>query len=248
MVVLGDNGLRCRSGPRRLCRPELSLDFSDFLDSRFGRSEREAAEGAFASKGLVNVVTADHQACSCARQVRRLSAFVGVLDRAESENADVLRPPGKTSGPLGGRGAARFFDNQSELENCHARRRKDLLTNDLRLSLREVVELYSLRWQIELFFKELKSTLGFHQCSGGSRRWKADGPGVDSLYVLGVALLPRTRATWPERRGETLVASATDARLCQAVRLASQQSELHYLAKRLNTPEWNRQTQTPASQ
>jgi IS4 transposase len=23
--------------------------------------------------------------------------------------------------------------------------------------------LYSLRWQIELFFKELKSTLGFHQ-------------------------------------------------------------------------------------
>lgn len=40
---------------------------------------------------------------------------------------------------------------------------KILLTNNLRLSMAEIVELYDLRWQIELFFKELKSTLGFHQ-------------------------------------------------------------------------------------
>ena len=40
---------------------------------------------------------------------------------------------------------------------------KILMTNDQRLSVRDVVELYSLRWQIELFFKELKSTLGFNQ-------------------------------------------------------------------------------------
>jgi hypothetical protein len=40
---------------------------------------------------------------------------------------------------------------------------KILMTNDRRLSVRDVVELYSLRWQIELFFKELKSALGFHQ-------------------------------------------------------------------------------------
>ena len=40
---------------------------------------------------------------------------------------------------------------------------KILMTNDRRLSVRDVIELYSLRWQIELFFKELKSTLGFHQ-------------------------------------------------------------------------------------
>ena len=37
------------------------------------------------------------------------------------------------------------------------------MTNDHRLSVQDVVELYSLRWQIKLFFKELKSTLGFHQ-------------------------------------------------------------------------------------
>jgi hypothetical protein len=36
---------------------------------------------------------------------------------------------------------------------------KILMTNAVHLSLREVVDLYSLRWQIELFFKELKSTL-----------------------------------------------------------------------------------------
>ena len=39
---------------------------------------------------------------------------------------------------------------------------KILMTKDATLSLRDVIELYQLRWQIELFFKELKSTLGFH--------------------------------------------------------------------------------------
>ena len=36
------------------------------------------------------------------------------------------------------------------------------MTNDEKLTLRDVIELYQLRWQIELFFKELKSTLGLH--------------------------------------------------------------------------------------
>ena len=38
---------------------------------------------------------------------------------------------------------------------------KILMTNDTQLSATEVVDLYDRRWQIELFFKELKSTLGF---------------------------------------------------------------------------------------
>ena len=42
---------------------------------------------------------------------------------------------------------------------------KILMTNALNMSASEVLELYSLRWQIELFFKELKSTLGFAQYS-----------------------------------------------------------------------------------
>ena len=42
---------------------------------------------------------------------------------------------------------------------------KILMTNATDLCASEVIELYSLRWQIELFFKELKSTLGFSQYS-----------------------------------------------------------------------------------
>jgi len=40
---------------------------------------------------------------------------------------------------------------------------KILMTNAVDLSVGEVIDLYSLRWQVELFFKELKSTLGFAQ-------------------------------------------------------------------------------------
>jgi DDE family transposase len=40
---------------------------------------------------------------------------------------------------------------------------KILLCNAQHLSVAEIVELYLLRWQIELFFKELKSDLGMHQ-------------------------------------------------------------------------------------
>lgn len=42
---------------------------------------------------------------------------------------------------------------------------KILMANAVNLSVLEVIELYSLRWQIELFFKKLKSTLGFDQYS-----------------------------------------------------------------------------------
>jgi hypothetical protein len=40
---------------------------------------------------------------------------------------------------------------------------KILMTNGVGRRAAEVVELYDLRWQIELFFKELKSTLGLHR-------------------------------------------------------------------------------------
>ena len=42
------------------------------------------------------------------------------------------------------------------------------MTNNLKLSTAEIVELYDLRWRIELFFGKLKSTLGLHQYGFGT--------------------------------------------------------------------------------
>lgn len=56
-----------------------------------------------------------------------------------------------------------FSTSKPKLQKATAEDVKILMTNALNLGVKELVELYSLRWQIELFFKELKSTLGFHQ-------------------------------------------------------------------------------------
>ena len=115
---------------------------------------------------------------------------------------------------------------------------KILMTNDLTLSVRDVVELYSLRWQIELFFKELKSTLGFHQyqfqkfvCVEG---WS-------ELALTAFLYLEWSRAQQLSRKDRSQEQkdwwrSQRTHGLCQAVRLVSQQSELTYLADRLKTP------------
>jgi hypothetical protein len=45
---------------------------------------------------------------------------------------------------------------------------KVLISNDLTLSVQEIVEYYELRWQIELFFREMKSVVGFNRFRGNS--------------------------------------------------------------------------------
>lgn len=115
---------------------------------------------------------------------------------------------------------------------------KILMTNNLQLSAREVVELYALRWQIELFFKELKSTLGFHQYQF------RDFACVESWCELALTTflyLEWYRAQQLNRRDlkdeeKRWWRHQRTHGLCQAVRLASQQNELTYLAERLETP------------
>lgn len=56
-----------------------------------------------------------------------------------------------------------FSSTRLNAKNPKRESTKVLMTNAMHLSAREVVELYCVRWQIELFFKELKSVLGMHQ-------------------------------------------------------------------------------------
>ena len=73
---------------------------------------------------------------------------------------------------------------------------KILMTNATSLSVSEVVELYSLRWQIELFFQELKSTLGFAQYRFAS--FEAVKAWVEIALTTVLCLPPRVRRSRTE--------------------------------------------------
>ena len=115
---------------------------------------------------------------------------------------------------------------------------KILMTNALDLSVSEVIELYSLRWQIELFFKELKSTLGFSQYS--FQDFLAVKAWVETAITT-VLFLEHERAKRLQDRRlseETRRwwASQRLHGLCIAFRQQCAGQELKYLADRLKTP------------
>lgn len=114
---------------------------------------------------------------------------------------------------------------------------KILMTNATHLSAREVIELYSLRWQIELFFKELKSTLGFaqyrFQCFQAVRAW------VEAA-ILTVLFLEYLRAQRiRDRRLTTEARRWWQSQRLHGLSAAFQQQcsgrELKYLSDRLKT-------------
>jgi hypothetical protein len=130
-----------------------------------------------------------------------------------------------------------FSTTKPRLPNATSDDVKILLTNDESLSLKAVVELYSLRWQIELFFKELKSVLGFHQYR--FQRFACVEAWVE-LALTTFLYLEWYRASQLARRGLSEKETAwwraqRTYGLGQAVRQASQHAELKYLAQRLNT-------------
>ena len=115
---------------------------------------------------------------------------------------------------------------------------KILMTNALSMSTSEIIELYSLRWQIELFFKELKSTLGFAQYR--FERFEAVEGWVNTAITT-VLYLEWRRARQLARRD-----LPRDARrwwtaqrlhgLCEAIHQEVEGHELKYLSQRLKTP------------
>jgi hypothetical protein len=130
-----------------------------------------------------------------------------------------------------------FSTTNKELKAATADDVKILMTNDVRRSVREVIELYSLRWQIELFFKELKSTLGFHQYQfqnfAAVEGW-TELALTTFLYLEGYRAQQLARRDLTDEDKQWWRHQRTYG-LCQAVRLATQQTELKYLAERLET-------------
>jgi hypothetical protein len=131
-----------------------------------------------------------------------------------------------------------FSTTKKDLETATPDDVKILMTNDLRLSARDVVEAYSLRWQIELFFKELKSTLGFDQYQfrgfEAVEGW-AELVLTTFLYLEWYRVRQIARRDLSEEKRLWWRHQRTYG-LCQAVRSASEQKELEYIADRLETP------------
>lgn len=114
---------------------------------------------------------------------------------------------------------------------------KILMTNATHFSVREVLELYWLRWQIELFFKELKSTLGFSQYRFQS--FRAVQAWVE-IAILAVLYLEEMRIRrLQDRRLSKETRAWWEAQRLHGLRLAFQQEcsgrELKYLSERLKT-------------
>jgi Transposase DDE domain len=115
---------------------------------------------------------------------------------------------------------------------------KILMTNDEKLTLRDVIELYQLRWQIELFFKELKSTLGLHHY-----RFK-EFEKVESwvklclvtfVYLEWIRARKLKQKSLKKKERDWWQAQRTYG-LALAVRQEAEQRELKLLAEKLETP------------
>jgi hypothetical protein len=114
---------------------------------------------------------------------------------------------------------------------------KILMTNDRRLKAAEVVELYDLRWQIELFFKELKSTLGFDQYR--FRRFERVESWLE-LVLVTFLYLEWHRARQLQRSDLSKEEKDRWRRqrthgLCMAMRQETERADLDYLAEAVQT-------------
>ena len=114
---------------------------------------------------------------------------------------------------------------------------KILMTNAKHLSLGQIIDLYSLRWQIELFFKELKSRLGFDHY-----RFKrfSEVEGWVTLALTTVLFLETTRAKQMTRRDLTKEQRQWWSMqrlhgLSEAFIQTTESNELKYISDRLKT-------------
>lgn len=130
-----------------------------------------------------------------------------------------------------------FSTMKPELKKATPDDVKILMTNATEMSVTEVLDVYTVRWQIELFFKELKSTLHMGQYS--FMRFKAVEAWINCAITT-VLYLEQTRAQKMKDRR----LSADRKRwwkmqrlhgLTEAVRQECLGSELNFMSQRIKT-------------
>jgi hypothetical protein len=129
------------------------------------------------------------------------------------------------------------FSTKKEPRAGHVDVQKILMTNNRRLKAAEVIELYDLRWQIELFFKELKSTLGFDQYR--FRKFEQVEGWLEMvlatfLYLEWHRARQLASAVLTKEDKERFRQQRTHG-LCLALRQATERADLDYLAAALQT-------------
>jgi hypothetical protein len=118
-----------------------------------------------------------------------------------------------------------------------------LVTNDLRLPPRQVIEYYELRWQVEVFFRELKGQLGLQDYQG--TRFASYERYV-TLALLAYLVLEyqrlrglRGRAKAEEPQGGWQ--AARTAALLQQVRREAARADVRWIGQRLRSRSGRRQ-------
>jgi hypothetical protein len=136
------------------------------------------------------------------------------------------------------------WKNPDKKQGKQARRQfAALATNNLRLSPGKVVEYYELRWQIEIFFRELKGQLGLQDYQGTSF---TSYERYVTLVLLGYMVLEyqRFRGLKGQGKREEPKGGWTTARmtvLLQEVQREAQRADIHWIGERLQTRNGRRQ-------
>ncbi len=130
-----------------------------------------------------------------------------------------------------------FSTREKPTAGQQAKVQKILVSNNRNLKAAEVVELYELRWQIELFFKELKSTLGFDQYR--FRQFEQvegwlEMTLVTFLYLEWHRVRQLQRSDLSKKEKERWRCQRTHG-LCVAMRQAADRADLDYLAEAVKT-------------
>ena len=199
-------------------RPKVSSRISDMTDRPFSPIRLTPAQGDYVRQRRVS-------ACRIGPKAKTRT-FYAHKERLDVHNVGKVQVVFSTK------------DKPQNGKPIDRQKTKILMTNNLKLSRAEIVELYDLRWQIELFFKELKSTLGFHQY--GFLDFAAVESWVECCLIT-YLYLEWYRAKQLSRRGLSKKAKRwwscqRTHGLCQAVAQEAESKELTRLANWSHTP------------